>query len=210
LTFVGLLLLFGALCLAPGLIPGVPEQLEAPAGLVLAIIVVAAFLSRSQRAAYKANWRSVSSADALSCLVAVLLASVTVYNAVDGSPGYRAALAVLVSALPAALFLATVPRFESMLSHLMLPDLSQQRAPVKGYQLWAGQVLFVAVLPVAKTSNAVALLIALLGFVLAFPEAPSWSGSAVTVALIVFLQGYELFRQSGSASSDAQLASSRP
>lgn len=210
LTFVGFLLLFVALCLAPGLLPGVPERLEAPAGLVLAIIVVAALLSRSQRAAYKANWRSVSSADALSCLVAVLLAGATVYNAVAGGPGHRAALAVLASALPAALFLATVPRLESMFSNLTLPDLSEQRAPVKGYQLWAGQVLVVAVLPVAKTSNAVALLIAVLGFVLAFPKAPSLSGSAVTLALILFLVGYELFRQSGSASSDAQPTSSRP
>lgn len=84
-----------------------------------------------------------------------------------------------------------MPRLEALVEQER-PDLSSMKKgqSVRGYQLLVGWLLL-ALYAALTPSNVVALLLALLGFAFAYPEAPTWQFGVLLIVLVAALSAYQ-------------------
>ena len=191
------LLLFLATSVAPVLL-GVPKRLGVPLGLALALIALTLLLSRKLRAGHPTDWSKLSAADALSLVVAIFLTTATIHYEVGGGGFEKVLVPMLEVLILAAFFLATVPRLEGLLSNLTSVEWSARKG-VTVPQALAGRLMIRFFKAIAKATNAIAVMIALLSFAFTFDGAPAWTQGALTVALLVFLRWYEARRRDRAA-----------
>ena len=193
----GYLLLFLLLAAAPTvlrqLLPtvaaNVSVDLARVGGLVAALFGTVWLFSRQWRKRVPAHWSTISAADALSCLVAVVLAFHEIRIQLTNRQGAYW-LAGLLTLIPAVPFVVFAPRLEAIVPHLR-PQWHSGQGPVHLSQLLVGLPLLL--LSQALTpSNIIAGVIASLGLALAFPAAPASASWAWILSLIAFFLVWEV------------------